>query len=305
MKLKDKITIIITLHNRKKHINSMIEYYSDLDCDIVVLDSSTEETEINNIDRVEYVFEPNKFYYNKIYDKLCEIKTPYVIELPDDDIVFKESIFHCVEFLDNNQDYSVVDGLFLNGKGGVGTTLSFREFGYTGVFRSHHFNDNKIGDIKNRLLFNMTKFYKAHNHSIIRTDYLKEVFGFVIDNEELQPVEYFDRILGFILLILGNYKPLNIPFMIRRVDDKIIKTSKEYPKKLKRDVSYWTITNGNKLNSLANYLSNKSGLPIDECVELTYNCFKNIKINAGYNKGLNYKSLCDSKYFKGLKINGL
>jgi ACT domain-containing protein len=45
--IRDKFTLIITVHERKGMINSLLVYYSDLPCNIIVADSSIGVVNIN------------------------------------------------------------------------------------------------------------------------------------------------------------------------------------------------------------------------------------------------------------------
>jgi glycosyltransferase domain-containing protein len=301
--LKDKLTIIIPLHNRKKYINNLLDYYSGLDCDIVVLDSSEKKTEIKKYKNVKYIFEPNKLYYEKLYDGLCNISTPYVIDIPDDSIVLKNSLIECVDYLENNEDYSFVDGLYLHINEVNSNTFRLSSFGYRGVISCHQDKNPNFSNIEERILFNTTKFYKMNNHSVVRTNVLREIYKFPLDNIDLRPIEYFDRIWCFIALIYGNYKSLPIPYMLRR-DDKMIDTQKNYPKELRKNVPWGTIVHGDKLINLALYLKNITDIDKDKCIEITYKSFRHLKINAYYGKHINFKEIVksDKKYLDNIKI---
>lgn len=302
--LRDKLTIIMPLHNRERYIHKLLEYYSDLDCDIVVLDSSKKRINLEKYNNVKYVFEPNKLYYEKLYDGLCNVNTPYVIDIPDDSIMLKNSLIECVKYLGDNNDCSFVDGLYLHVNEIKHNNFKLQNFGYRGVISYHQFNEPRFSDVTERILFNMTKYYKMNNHCVTKTNVLKEIYKFPLENVDLRPVEYFDRIWCFIALIYGNYKSLPIPYMLRR-DDKMINTHSDYPKELQRHVSYHTITHGDKLMSLAKYLQNLTKIDMDKSVEITYKAFKNLKINAQYDKHIDFHQIIksDEKYLDNITVN--
>lgn len=240
--LSDKFTLIITVHERQQFIESLLEYYSDLPCDIIVADSSVDVCKVTDWSHVKIVHAPNELYYKKMLDVLSEIKTPFVLELSDDDIIFKEAIHECVNFLENNPDYSFVDGIWAK-----------RYKKQTSYFiESNFYSEDPI----ERIQVCLNDYWKAPNHSVVKADVLRRNYAFQFENEILWPIRWYDKIWMFLACFDGNYKALPISYGSRR-NERLMDTLKHYPKKLRKDTPWTDILLGDNLVPLINFCINQ------------------------------------------------
>ena len=58
----------------------------------------------------------------------------------------------------------------------------------------------------------LNKQWKAPNHCVVRTDLLKEIYGFVLGERLLWPLRWFDKIWMFIAGYRGSYKCLDVKY---------------------------------------------------------------------------------------------
>lgn len=112
--LRDKLTVIIPTHNREKYLGRSVEYWSSLAVYIIVVDSSSEETKLEFPANFEYHHLPNESFSKKISYSLSKVKTSYVVMCPDDDFQTENGLTSCVNFLEENQNYSAVHGRYIS-----------------------------------------------------------------------------------------------------------------------------------------------------------------------------------------------
>ncbi len=115
----DSYTIIVNTYNRHKYLKRLLNFYDQYDdhINILILDSSSKDPdkELNllfdkkNIEYHRYV--PSTFMPEKIAKGCKYIKTPYVLICADDDFAIPQAILKCVNFLNQNTDYSSAQGV--------------------------------------------------------------------------------------------------------------------------------------------------------------------------------------------------
>ena len=115
----DKITILITAYNRYSYLLRLLKFYNShkIHLNILILDSSSDELRdkelinIINQDNIAWIkYGSEVFIVDKIFDGIGHIDTEYAVMCAVDDFIIPSSIASCVEFLDNNPDYSSAHG---------------------------------------------------------------------------------------------------------------------------------------------------------------------------------------------------
>jgi glycosyltransferase domain-containing protein len=201
--IKDKFTLIITVHEDLSYIDKALDYYKDAPFNVIVADSSRElgDYEKTVPSNVSVIHEPGKFWYKKIYDRFNNIETPYVLDMSDDDIIHINAIEQCVEFLENNSDFVVASGNWDGEK--VPENI-------------------KTDDFMKRIIFNMERIVNAPNHSVYRTEVLRDCYLWVSELSEGFPIRWWDKFLAFTAYFYGNLANLDIDYGIggpsRRMD---------------------------------------------------------------------------------------
>ena len=233
--LKDDLTIICPLHCRDSYIEGFLKYYQDLSCKILLVDSTPLPAIQKKIGLVEppnsvfrydkenlcYLYYPDKIYYKKMYEALQMVDTPFVVEIADDDKVHKKALLKAVSFLKENPEYLFADGRWycdedqawfkLSGEGLIDETgrldlfWAEQEEFYIGT---NFFSEDPFERIRTYL----NKQWKAPNHCVVRTDLLKEIYGFVDGERLLWPLRWFDKIWMFIAGYRGSYKCLDVKY---------------------------------------------------------------------------------------------
>ena len=117
-----EITLLIPTKNRTIFLKRVLSYYKKINFSgtLAIGDSSTGDYLIDN----QKIYESMKGSINMTYqtfpDKnLCQtshellknVKTKFVAEVHDDNFLIPDSIGKCIEFLNNNSDYSAARGL--------------------------------------------------------------------------------------------------------------------------------------------------------------------------------------------------
>ena len=109
--LKDKITILVNVHNRQQHLSRQLDYIHAHYERILVLDSSdTEYAGKDDYPNVEYHYYPGWEYVDKLADIIKKVKTPYVHLCADDDFYVPEAVYSCVAFMEKHADYASAHG---------------------------------------------------------------------------------------------------------------------------------------------------------------------------------------------------
>lgn len=112
----DKITVVVTTHNRHNGLETrVLPHFVDMGVPLLVIDSSLDphQWSVDN-PGVEYVHCPNEPLPHKLVQPVLDrVKTPYMLMHADDTLTSKRAILRCMEFLDENPDYSSVKGLVL------------------------------------------------------------------------------------------------------------------------------------------------------------------------------------------------
>ena len=209
--MKDKVTLIIILHNRHANLDRLLEFYRDFDFPIVIADSSEKAHSFSEKkDLVKYIYTPGITYTQKIELAVNQISTPYVALCADDDFVIPEGLFECVSFLDQHDDYSTAQGLILRYyKDTIKHQVRF-DLLYKGDYSLH--SDKPTERLER--LFNP---YKSLLYAVHRTSVLQEVFkdaGYAFTNLYLN--EYLASI-GPVLL--GKTMDLPALYQVREHSD--------------------------------------------------------------------------------------
>jgi glycosyltransferase domain-containing protein len=242
MKLKDKFTLVITVHERKEFIYNLLNYYTNFPCDIIVADSSEDSIDVSNYG-VGLFHTPGALYYEKMCNVLDGVGTPFVLELADDDVIYKDAIIECVEFLEDHDDYVFAEGRWKD-----------HYHKQTDYFLEYNFFSH---DPIERVKVCLNKHWKAPNHSVVRTDVLRDNYRFQFENEVLWPVRWYDKIWMFLACFEGNYKALPVLYGERRQERLFDRLGSSYPEDLKKDVMWEDILKGDSLKPLVNFLTSR------------------------------------------------
>ena len=291
MRIED-FTLFVPVRNRHYNLPKIVSFYKNLKSDKIIADSS--EFEYSDVETLKesgfkYIHYPNLHPFDKFRDVAEQIDTKYMLDCSDDDFYTFEGIEESVNFLSNNDDFSLCDGIYIES-----CNLRINRLKYSGSL----FHDNRLffdEDIKTRLssIFNFKNYY-PRVHSVIRTDVFKRIYDFFYGEKKKRgkfPISFTDRFFTLIASISGKFKVLNTLYGIRKGGgDRLLKDkniSKEWDLIPRSKRSY----NKENLENLCKILQNNYG---SMSFQESFDFIKNILLKCN---GINrYSNINLNKY---------
>ena len=274
MNLRDHLTIFTpTVFERHKYLVRLFTYNKRFDCRKVVIDSGPVYfQEERNFPDIEYHHKPDIGVYEKLHLALELAETEYILFISDDDFAILPGVLRATKFLLDNPGYCMANG----------QQLRFTE--EEGVFSNNYghnqlnelvFRNLKTSDCTERLSHFFEHFY-APNYAVVRSEVYKEALKFVLSNNILSPVRFWDKVLAFIIAMNGNFKYLPILLGARSSGERLIDTNPELL--IERDVYFDDIFSRleEKNNPFVKYLSQKTGISskeADNAISYAFNSF--------------------------------
>lgn len=209
------ITVVVPIRERQSSIPGAAEFYSTLPCRKIFADSSKHQyTNSSHVDSFEYHYYTPTPYIDKMHSVFSGIATPYVLEISDDDFVFKTAIAKCLRFLQANPSYVVCDGEYLQYVAGK----------LAPKYGIAHFLQLKAAfestSPLERVAFWLQTFHPK-NHAVAATKAALAVFKFIIDNPQLRPIGWIDRVYIIVAATFGNLKTLDTLYEVRTMMPRI------------------------------------------------------------------------------------
>lgn len=215
----DNLTIIIPTFNRNYYLSRLLHYLnSNSFYNIRVADSSEPEKHQINEEMIKSLFgdsssynwSPEKAYLSNAYEKILsaiqKVETPYVTLCGDDDFPIMSGIRKCLTYLDENQDYHVVDGKFHSFQ----ANYSKKELLWRRAYMKKETisSDSPISRIEN-----LIRNYQPLSYSIHRTETLYDAISETMKyTDEARFGELFSSALP---LSYGKYAHLDVDYWCR------------------------------------------------------------------------------------------
>ena len=111
--MREKITVIIPSHERHQLLQRAIDYYSELDLFVLIVDSSELFLNVKLPENITYLHLPGSLFGDKIYSGLCNAITTYSCLCADDDFLAESGLKAGEKFLEENLDYVSVQGHYI------------------------------------------------------------------------------------------------------------------------------------------------------------------------------------------------
>lgn len=111
--MREKLTIVIPIHNRHLVLERAISYYSLWDCEIIICNSSPVIKSLFNKNNFNHIHYADVNFSKKIYNVLKTVTTPFVYLCADDDFLALNGIIEGIDFLEKNNHYVSVQGRYL------------------------------------------------------------------------------------------------------------------------------------------------------------------------------------------------
>jgi glycosyltransferase domain-containing protein len=182
----NNFTLIIPTHNRHHYLKRSIEYFKDLNANVIYCDSSSKKYEGGLYDNVSYLHLPGQNFAAKVLFALSRIETNFIALCADDDFIVIESLYKGFSFLNDNKNYKTL----------VGKYISFKD-----VFDGHYYPiyQQLPDDIDLSFERNAEVFFQNY-YQVLWAMYDKEVLikAFQIINE----AKFYND--NFIELVIGT-----------------------------------------------------------------------------------------------------
>lgn len=282
----DDFTLAILVRDRQHNLPNISEYYKDLSCKKIIFDSSITPYEPKPLEErgFEYIYFGPMTIWEKRFKVSSMVDTKFILDHPDDDITLKSSIKKCVEFLRKNENYNVCLGETVRYNLGKKSILKCERWcrAYRGAIVEDFESDSALA----RVRFNFSKCPVALNHTVCRTEDVKDFYSFIYSNDVLKNVSSTDRLFQSYMGFKGNRKMLPLMFQLRREGSHVFKKVRKevFPKNQNTD---WTLNATNHIKTI-----HKLFAPEISCDDL-YNILKH-RHQWGYHGG---------KKISGIKSN--
>ena len=283
----DDFTLSVMVRDRHYNIPNVLEYYKNLDCEKIIFDSSIEKyNDIKSIEKAgfKYIYFPQPIdmfqKFNKIFNE--HVKTTYVLDCPDDDVALVSSLEMCVDFLKNNDDYSCCYGLEL----GFNKKSIYSSPTTNGCIGGY-IDDYKSNDVFDRIWRFLTTNPVQIPHTVIRTKLMGDFWKMIINNKELQYLNYFEKALQIYCNIWGNRKVFPIIFRLRNYIDKSDRVHQKFENELNQGKQLKNHIDEKNLYPLCDEIIKKDGSKTkEECFKfLRLTLEKNFNNHSSYGQG--------------------
>jgi len=110
------LTILLFLKGRHNYTDRWIRYMKDMPYNVIIADGSL--TDYKYSGPFEYIRYPYDATYTQYYDKVADawsrVKTPYAVQIDNDDFLFIDKLPAYIDFLEANRDYASCRGAYSN-----------------------------------------------------------------------------------------------------------------------------------------------------------------------------------------------
>lgn len=214
--------LITTVGERHKYLRRLFTHYKDLDCRKIVIDSSDfPYSEIEKFPEIEYYQEPGMGIYEKYLKGLQLVNTEFILVAADDDFAVIKGVEQALDFLISNPDYSFANGQQLRFyEDNPRTVNSYGVWQYNKQLKDNFYSNDPVKRVNY-----MFETFMPPNYTVMKTNVLLSAVQLILENPHLKPVKYFDKILGFVAAVEGNFKMLPILLQLRSNGERLLHNS--------------------------------------------------------------------------------
>jgi glycosyltransferase domain-containing protein len=275
-----EITLLIPTKNRTIFLKRVLSYYKKINFSgtLAIGDSSTGDYLIDNKKIYEsmkgsinmtYQTFPDKNLCQTSHELLKNVKTKFVAEVHDDNFLIPDSIGKCIEFLNNNSDYSAARGLGVSIK-----TKNDKPYG--GLIKCvKKKQPSSECDSASLRLCSLYGDYSDIHYAVHRTEIYREV----LKNSHIKDNNFFHIMTTATTFILGKVKELDTLHVVRHIQSpqgrKVF--NKNHPESTN---TYWWITGKDWSNnleilqkSIVDNLIKTEGLSSENAQKIYESCF--------------------------------
>ena len=230
--IRDRLTVIITIRNRRNTLLRAINYYKDFPANVIFLDS-TAATIYDKCYMAApnlYMHVPKKNYVQKIHDCLKTIDTKYTVVICDDDFLSSTGLEKSIKFLEENENYVGCRGqevaLFDN-------FLSYETLDYLIDKLDDFHSEQQI----ERVYRSWTYFNGSAVHNILKTEVQVKIQEFHLEFPQFNAINFYDKTLSYIAAAAGDIARLPVFHFVRSSETKA-RSLKLWPT-AQNDISDW------------------------------------------------------------------
>jgi glycosyltransferase domain-containing protein len=121
------LTVVVPTYERPSRLTRSLKYWSTSTYSVVVADGSKNSFDCKIYDNIYYYWDSRKTIAQRWYDAISFVNTKYVIFCADDDFISFSGIRKCLDFLEENPDFSCAQGLYSVFVDSPGCQSKFRE----------------------------------------------------------------------------------------------------------------------------------------------------------------------------------
>jgi len=209
--LKDQFTLIVPVRDRHYNIPSIVDYYKDTSYRKIIYDTSKKKYD-GPLPGFEYHHTDPEYQHVSYLSSYKMATTPFILNCPDDDIMTHKSIYECTKFLYENSDYYSCDGEIVEWNPENGLVDHRKQE----VFQARVLHDwESDKNIFERLKFAILESSRSVLHSVVRREESIQIMQNFVDNKEICPIGFLDRVYTFSACCLGKFKTLPVLHHIR------------------------------------------------------------------------------------------
>lgn len=261
------IVIIIPTYNRSDYLKRLLSYYSicNIEHKIIIADSSSDDCKIENekisssfinLNILHITSYPSTInLLDKMQDIINYVESEYSLFCPDDDFITPNGITQSIDFLENNQDYSVAHGIY------VGFSIKQNRENEPYLFwkSGYHPESINFSDAKDRLYHHLANYSFPTLYGVHRTKDLKIILD---ETEKYTDEVRFGELLPTLLTAIhGKIKCLDVLYAARDASSgsNVYPSLTDYMKDGTYDKKYTKFR-----DCLTNHLNNESQLNHEE-----------------------------------------
>jgi len=265
----DDLTLLILAHNNPAYLARSVDYYARLDCEKIIVDSSTSPTYAPDRvpDGYDYCHLPLD-YFTKLRSVAATISNPHVLCAGCDDFFVPESVQQATAYLRDHPTHVAVNGHH----------IGFRAAGHQYAFFLKHSQEflhlaarGANENVFARLNLAITPPYGLI-YSVVRSAVFKDIIATPYTNAaKIHYYTFYDRYIQILLAIMGDVKMLPALFAARSVTARP-QTASTAHTQFRDAMTHWPQGAMDEyvrmLISLATLLQRERGVPLNEGMSL-------------------------------------
>ncbi|WP_319470216.1 TIGR00180 family glycosyltransferase [uncultured Pseudodesulfovibrio sp.] len=198
--MKDKVTIVVPTYNRHHHLERIIPFLLDFNMPVLVVDSTaTPHAPTASNPDVEYLHMPGVGFQQKLKQAISNnVRTPYMLMNADDIYPLKSSLSLSLQFLEENPDYSSVQG-----------SIIYETNGNLDLYKPESSLHQVDAECPGTRMLQHMVYYHPVFYSLQKTDAWKTVFRYYPD----EVVNYNMMEIHMVLMMLAHGKAAKMRYL--------------------------------------------------------------------------------------------